>query len=188
MIKLNFFPIPTLKTGRLTLRAMSAGDAAALFELRSDPRVNRYIDRLPAKVLMDASQFIEKIQKGIQENHWLYWAISEKADPEQRLIGTLCLWNFVPVEDKAELGYELCSGSQGRGLMGEAVDAIITYGFETLGLACIEAAVHPDNAASIRVLERAGFTPAGTFQDTYLTGETVEMRIFRKSDPLSLKK
>ena len=72
--------------------------------------------------------------------------------------------------------------------MGEAVDAIITYGFETLGLTCIEAAVHPDNATSIRVLERAGFTPAGTFLDTYLTGETVEMRIFRKSDPLSLKK
>ena len=126
----------------------------------------------------DAQRFIEKIERGIREKHWLYWAITETEDPENRLIGTICLWNFVPTDDKAELGYELRTASQGKGLMGEAVAAVLVYGFEKLGLSSVDAAVHPANTASVKVLNRAGFKLVGTFEDTYLNGETVDMLIY----------
>jgi len=180
MLTVDFSNFPTLKTERLVLRPMTQEDAPALFELRTDPVINRYIDRLPTTEPEDALRFIEKIDKGIRDNHWLYWAITEAASQEDKLIGTICLWNFVPTDDKAELGYELSAARQGRGLMGEAVEAVLAYGFGTIGLSAVEAAVHPENAASVKVLERAGFTLAGTFEDTTLTGEMVEMLIFEK--------
>lgn len=180
MLTLDFSNFPILRTTRLVLRPMVRDDAPALFELRTDPVINRYIDRLPTAELEDVLRFIEKIEKGISDNHWLYWAITDAANQDGRLIGTICLWNFVPTDENAELGYELSASHQGRGLMGEAVDAVLAYGFGTIGLSGVEAAVHPENAASVKVLERAGFTRAGTFQDTALTGETVEMLIYEK--------
>jgi len=201
LLTLDFSNFPILKTERLVLRPMSTEDAPALFELRTDPVINRYIDRLPTTELEDALRFIEKIDKGIKDNHWLYWAITEATPIEvqccqgsddregqevlmdqgvhqNHLIGTICLWNFVPTDDKAELGYELSVARQGLGLMSEAVNAILAYGFGTIGLSAVEAAVHPENAASVKVLNRAGFTLVGTFEDTTLTGETVEMLIY----------
>lgn len=198
MLTLDFSNFPILKTERLVLRPMSTEDAPALFELRTDPVINRYIDRLPTTELEDALRFIEKIDKGIRDNHWLYWAITEATSKEDKsheghegqevlkdqelnydhLIGTICLWNFVPTDDKAELGYELSVARQGLGLMSEAVNAVLAYGFGTIGLSAVEAAVHPENAASVKVLNRAGFTLVGTFEDTTLTGETVEMLIY----------
>lgn len=206
MLNLDFSSFPILKTERLALRPMTPEDAPALFELRTDPVINRYIDRLPTTELEDALRFIEKIDKGIRDNHWLYWAITEAAHKEDQacdncnrfegqedqevlmdqgvhqnhLIGTICLWNFVPTDDKAELGYELSAARQGRGLMSEAVNAVLAYGFGTIDLSAVEAAVHPENVASVKVLNRAGFTLVGTFEDTSLTGETVEMLIYEK--------
>jgi [ribosomal protein S5]-alanine N-acetyltransferase len=206
MLTLDFSNFPILRTERLVLRPMTQEDAPALFELRTDPVINRYIDRLPTTELEDALRFIEKIDKGIRDNRWLYWAITEtthkedldREDPEgqeilkdhevqqgqevlpDRLIGTICLWNFVPTDDKAELGYELSAARQGRGLMGEAVEVVLAYGFGTIGLSAVEAAVHPENAASVKVLKRDGFTLVGTFEDTTLTGETAEMLIYEK--------
>lgn len=194
MLTLDFSDFPILKTERLILRPMIPSDAPALFKLRTDPVINRYIDRLPTAELEDVLRFIEKIDKGIRDNHWLYWAITEATHREDldqevlpgrevlpnRLIGTICLWNFVPTDDKAELGYELSAARQGRGLMSEAVNAVLAYGFGTIGLSAVEGAVHPENAASVKVLKRAGFTLVGTFEDTTLTGEAVEMLIYEK--------
>jgi len=206
MLALDFSSFPILRTERLVLRPMTTEDGPALFELRTDPVINRYIDRLPTTELEDALRFIEKIDKGIRDNHWLYWAIAEATSKEDQsheghegqgvlkdhgvlkdqelnydhLIGTICLWNFVPTDDKAELGYELSAARQGRGLMSEAVEAVLAYGFGTIGLSAVEAAVHPENAASVKVLKRAGFTLVGTFEDTTLNGEAVEMLIYEK--------
>ncbi len=178
MLTLDFSTFPILETERLLLRAMTPKDVPALFELRTDPLVNRYIDRLPTAEPEDAQRFIEKIGTGIHENLWIYWAITEKGD--DRLIGTICLWNFVPTDHKAELGYELRTASQGKGFMSEAVAAVLAYGFGTLELEAVEAGVHPMNAPSVKVLRRAGFTLIGTFQDTHLNGEAVEMLIYEK--------
>jgi [ribosomal protein S5]-alanine N-acetyltransferase len=61
----------------------------------------------------------------------------------------------------SELGYLLVESARGRGAATTAVDLIVGYGFEVMGIERVQALVHPDNPASGRVLERNGFELEG---------------------------
>lgn len=176
MLTFDFSPFPRLETTRLILRPLEERDLDALFKLRTDSVVSRYIDRSIDIQPDDIMAFIHKIAKGLSKNLWVYWAITKK--DEDLLIGTVCFWNLVHSDAKAELGYELSSAAQGKGYMSETLKAVLSYGFGPMGLLSVEAGVHPDNHASLMLLERTGFKPSGTFKDTFLTGDLIEMKIF----------
>ena len=107
---------------------------------------------------------------------WFYWAIC--LTETDQLIGTICLWNFSEDRSRAEIGYELLPAFQGKGIMQEAVEAILAFGFEKLSLHGIEAIPTSDNKASIRLLEKNHFVKASTFTEKNSQGEEVEMVIF----------
>lgn len=151
----NFSPFPVLQTERLVLRQLTMQDEKEIFLLRSDENVNKYIDRPPAVSLEDAQKFIEKINRGIAGNESLFWAIHFKNDAQ--LIGTICCWNFCKEEERAEIGYELLPFFQGKGIMQEAVSAVIQFGFQTMQLQSVEAWLKPQNLRSVNVLERNEF-------------------------------
>ncbi|HTB07239.1 MAG TPA: GNAT family N-acetyltransferase [Bacteroidia bacterium] len=148
-------PFPTLETERLVLRQLDASDENEIFRLRSDEKVNEFLDRPKANTLDDAKRFIEKIAKGINNNENLYWAITLKN--EKKLIGTICLWSFSLEKNSAEIGYELLPDFQGKGFMHEAIKAVVEYGFKTMKLDAIDAFTHPRNIKSIKIAERNGF-------------------------------
>jgi ribosomal-protein-alanine N-acetyltransferase len=85
----------------------------------------------------------------------MYWAISLKNEPG--LLGTICMWNFDAEKNMAEIGYELMPSHQGKGIMNEAMQAIITYSFNELQLRVLAAIAHPDNEASANLLKRNRF-------------------------------
>jgi ribosomal-protein-alanine N-acetyltransferase len=89
MNTINFTPFPKLATKRLTLRQLNMEDEKEIFVHRSDERILKYIDIPKAETIEDARNFIEKINKGIDENEWVYWEITFKNDSQ--LIGTICL-------------------------------------------------------------------------------------------------
>ena len=62
----------------------------------------------------------------------------------------------------AEIGYGLREGFCGRGYMTEAVNAVVEWALRQDGVTRVEAETDPDNRASQKVLERAGFVPTGT--------------------------
>ena len=152
---MNFIPFPILKTERLTLRQLLDNDNTAIFLLRSDERVNKYIDRPQQHTIDEALAFINKINMAIEQNQSVYWAISLKNIAE--LIGTICLWNFSANHLTAELGYELSPIFQGQGIMNEAIEAVLKYAFEIIELESIVACTHKDNSSSIKLLEKNGF-------------------------------
>jgi ribosomal-protein-alanine N-acetyltransferase len=155
MLRLVFSPFPFLKTERLILRQLTINDANDILKLRSDARVNEFIDRPKTIDLTSAIKFIEKIDKGINENQSIYWVISLKGN--DILIGTICLWNFIPEKDMAETGYELLPEYQGKGFMREALAKIIDFGLHKINLKIITAFTHPDNERSKRLLEKNNF-------------------------------
>jgi len=141
--------LPELRTSRLILRPLIPGDAQALFALRSNEEVNRYLNRQRPVDIGEALQFIGTITDGITANNWTYWCITRDGSA---LIGTICLWNFSQDRRTAELGYELHPDVQGQGIMGEALKKVLAFGLEVLGLNSVEAHVHRDNLKSIKLL------------------------------------
>ncbi len=155
MSKINFAPFPELKTNRLILRQLKEEDNHKIFLLRSDDRVNRYIDRTKPKDIAETSDFILKINNGIKQNEWIYWAITLKDNPI--LIGTICLWNFSEDKTGAELGYELDPAFQGKGIMSETLKKIIEFGFQEIELDAIDAYTHKNNNNSTILLQKHNF-------------------------------
>lgn len=162
MMNLNFTPFPALATERLKLRKMELADANEIFILRSDARVNEYIDRQRAGSVEEALEFIKKINRAIEQNESVLWAICQKND--RKLMGTILLWNIAKEDHKAEIGYELLPAWQGKGIMNEALPAIVAYGFETMHLKTIEGHVNAGNHPSIRLVEKNGFRREKTYE------------------------
>jgi ribosomal-protein-alanine N-acetyltransferase len=142
---------PILVTKRLTLRKLDDNDIQEIFALRSDDNVNRYIARRKATNIDEAKGFIKKII----ENKSLYWAIC--FSDNKKLIGTICLFNFSEDRTIGEIGYELIPTYQKMGIMNEAVECVINYGINEIGLATIVAFTHKDNSSSSRLLKKNNF-------------------------------
>ena len=154
-MNISFTPYPVLNTERLSLRKLSIDDANGIYFLRSDERVNKYIDRPRAESLEDAHNFINKTNHAIENNDCIDWAITFNDD--SKLIGSICLWNISIEENKAEVGYELLPSFQGKGIAEEAMLAVLDYGFNIMSLNKIEAYTHKENVASTKLLEKFNF-------------------------------
>lgn len=148
-------PFPELATARLTLRQLVETDDKNIFLLRSDERVNKFIDRPKAISIESAQAFIYNINDGIANDKWFYWAICLKDDID--LVGTICLWNFSKDRSTAEIGYELFPKFQGRGIMNEALKAVIEFAIEKLKLKKIIAFTHKENESSTKLLMKNNF-------------------------------
>ncbi|MEZ4793731.1 MAG: GNAT family N-acetyltransferase [Gelidibacter sp.] len=147
----NLKIFPLLTTERLTLRQLADSDVKEIFVLRSDVSINKYLDRKPCKTLEDALEFIEKMKN----NSLCYWAITQKGN--EKLVGTICLFDVLEEQKKCEIGYELLTEYQGKGLMREAAKKIIEYAVQTLGLNTIDAHTHKDNQSSTHLLKELKF-------------------------------
>ncbi|MBC1558757.1 GNAT family N-acetyltransferase [Listeria booriae] len=155
---------PTLYTERLTLRETTNDDCDSIFALRSNESVAAFQERPLQGNMEEALAFIEKINAGVANNDWIFWALTLKETDE--LIGTVCLWNYSENLTRADLGYELMPHSQGQGYMQEALESVLTYGFNQLPLNRIDAVTHKDNIASINLLKNFNFTLNPDFKDT----------------------
>lgn len=90
----------------------------------------------------------------------------------QQVAGTVSLGNIVRgVLQAANLGYGIDHALQGRGLMQEAVAALIGFAFSELQLHRLQANYQPDNVRSAALLQRLGFSQEGLARDyLYING------------------
>jgi RimJ/RimL family protein N-acetyltransferase len=143
--------IPTLDTSRLMLRAFSEDDAEPLHRILGEEGVLRYFPSPDPPSLDRVRKFIARQLAHWEEHGFGWWAVVPHGQKE--LIG----WNglqFLPETGEVEVGYLLSKPFWGRGLAVEGARPSLQFGFETLGLERIIALVHPENRASIRVIEK----------------------------------
>ncbi len=177
MLEVTFNPFPTLLTERLTLRQITRDDANEIFSLRSDKEIMRYISRPPAVTMEDAYKWVQVIFDLLENNDGITWGISTKDSP--LLIGTIGLWRIVKPHYRAELGYMLQTAHQQKGITSEALVAVINHGFKEMKLHSIEAQASPENAASLKVLDKAGFVREAYFkEDYYFNGEFLDTVVY----------
>ena len=163
----NVFAVfPVLETPRLILRKFKLDDAEALFKIRSDKRVLKYMDTHPHYSIADSDAMIRKITGSFNERSGLNWVIEEKATG--KMIGYVCYHRLMRECSRAEIGYTLNPDKWGNGLASEAVKRLLEFGFGEMNLHSIEANVNPGNSASIKLLEKIGFKKEAYFRENYL--------------------
>lgn len=131
-------------------------DAAQIFQLRCDPVHNRYINRPLAGSIEDAHTYIRNIEEKANHKQIYFWAITIKPFPE--LAGTVMFLNYDAAKRTAELGYELLSVHQGKGIMYEAIAGVLNFAAQHLQLKHIDAVVQTGNERSFNILKRLSFT------------------------------
>jgi ribosomal-protein-alanine N-acetyltransferase len=154
-MKFEFEAFPVLETSRLHLRSLEKKNAEQVLFLRSNEEVTRYIERKRPSRLDEALEFIDKIQAEYKKKESVSWAIHLEDEP--LMIGSICLWNFSADRKTAEVGYDLHPVQQNKGIMTEALRAVLHFGFERLSLDTIKAYTHHANESSKRLLIKNGF-------------------------------
>jgi len=183
MLVLNFTPFPELSTKRLKLRRITNEDAGEIFVHRSNQQMLRYLDRDPISSLDEAKQWIKMIDNGIDKDEYIAWGLTLKNEP--KVIGTISVWNIKKEHHRAEIGYALHPDQQGKGLMQEALEAILDFGFKNMKLHSVEANVNPANAASIKLLEKNNFVREAYHRENYCHGgKFLDSAIYSLLSPL----
>lgn len=147
------------ETVRLQYRAFTVDDAEAVFSLNSHPDVMRYTGEPVLRSLQAARDAIAS-HKDFDEVGYGRWGCVLKET--QAVIG-FCGLKFLRDLELVDVGFRFLPEYWGRGLATEACTASLEFGFSTLQLDQVFGLVLPDNAASIRVLEKVGMRLDGEF-------------------------
>ena len=171
-----FEDLPELETRRLLLRRMRLDDAEAMYAYASDPEVTRYVLFETHRSIEDSEAFLRLAAEGYERGDFGGWGVVLK--DSGAFIGT-CGAEASPEHARAELGYVLSREHWGKGLMPEAVRAIIRFCFGRLDLNRVQARCMAENTASARVMEKAGMTYEGTLRESeFIKGVYRDMKLY----------
>ncbi len=179
---------PVLQTARLTLRMPEPKDAPLLvdYHVRNRNRLAA-ISPLREEAFFTANGQITEIEntkKAFESGRGIRLVIFHTGE-EDRLIGTISVMEIVRGAFQAAfLGYSLDGECEGRGVMTEALEAVIKHAFETLHLHRIMANVIPENERSHRLLRRLGFEVEGRAREyLFLDGRWRDHILTAKINP-----
>jgi [ribosomal protein S5]-alanine N-acetyltransferase len=173
MLVFNFSPFPNLETHRLNLRRLNPLDVTEILTLRSNPEIMKFIPRPLIKTKEEALEFIAIMDANIDTNTVINWAITTKEN--DKLIGMIGFYRMKPENYRAEVGYILSAEFHGQGVITEALQRVIQFGFEEMGLNSIEAVIDPENFGSEKVLLKNNFIKEGHFKEhTFFEGKFLD--------------
>ena len=152
--------VPVLTTERLVIRPHGEADFDDSFALWADTDVVRFIGGQPS-VRSDAWGRVLKYAGLWQLLGYGYWALTDRQTG--RFLGEAGLADFKrdmepPLPACPEAGWALCPHAQGRGLATEAMQAVLRWADETLDFDRSCCLIDADNAPSIRVAEKLGYS------------------------------
>jgi RimJ/RimL family protein N-acetyltransferase len=166
---------PELATARLILRPLVQDDWRDVYALSVDNEVARWTASLPHPMTeQHARSWVESRTHVITPTGIGHvFAVTEKDD--SCLVG-VAGFHVRSGTSSADLGYWFGKAYWNRGYATEALVAMLRFAFEDLQVSEAKATAFPDNIASMRVLEKAGFRVTGrTNRDIPLRGGVREI-------------
>ena len=158
----------TITTDRLLLRKLEIYDREDFFRYRSLPEVYEYQSFIPNNI-KEIDDFINHNASNPNiPNTWFQLAIVMRN--RDMLIGDIGI-HFLEDNYQVEVGYTLAPSYQGQGYAIESLKAVINYLFFDLKKHRITASVDPNNAKSIRLLEKLGMRKEGHFIKSFRMGD-----------------
>ncbi len=154
-----------LETDRLILRPLDKKDVDAIYSMRSDADIMRFI-REPQN-RRESTDWVELVSSRWADERIGFCAMLEK--PSGVFVGWCGIWRLKETGE-LEIGYAVAKEFWGKGLAAEAALAFLGYAFDNLDTEKIVAVARPENAASRRVMEKLGmsFVGTGTFYEQIL--------------------
>ena len=144
-----------LETQRLILRPFRDSDIEAAHAWFSDPAVFRFYTYGPYYSIEHTAVRIGEYRRQLQDHRFGTFIVIEKST--EHAIGDAGL-KLDEKTGEVHVGYKIARSHWGKGLATEAAQAWVSHGFDNLGLTLITAFIHPQNIASIRVVEKLQFS------------------------------
>ena len=172
-----FSSMPNLRTERLLLRKLNMHDAQDVYVYSSDPLVAKHVLWDAHRNVAESKSYIRYMMRKYRLGEPSSWGMEYLE--ENRIIGTIGFMWYNEENRSAEVGYSLSRAYWNRGLMTEALSAVVRYGFERLGLNRIEAQHEVDNPASGAVMRKVGMRHEGTLRSRlYNKGRYVDVELY----------
>lgn len=155
--------MPVLETERLRLRKLTMHDAQDIFDYSRDPLVAKHVLWDAHRTIGESRAYLRYMLRKYRACEPASWGIELKET--KKIIGTIGFMWIQQDNAVAEVGYSLARAQWNRGIMSEALCAVIHYGFHSLRLNRIEAIHELDNPASGAVMRKCGMRYEGTLRE-----------------------
>ncbi len=152
-----------LETHRLNLRRFRLEDAEDMFaNWASDPEVTRFLTWPTHSSVEVSRDVLQRWLPCYEDPGYFHWAIEWKESG--RVIGSIAVVQLLEETDTAVIGYSLGRAFWGRGIMPEALRAVMDYLFDTVNINRIASWHDVNNPKSGRVMEKAGMKREGVLR------------------------
>lgn len=158
-----FSRLPVIETGRLILRKLTMRDASDMFRYCQDKEVARHVLWEPHTSILETRAYIRYNLYQYRSGEPASWCIVLRET--NRVVGTIGYMSYNADNSTVEIGYSLTREQWSKGLMTEALRAVIDETFHTLKVHRIEAMHFTDNPASGRVMAKCGMTHEGHMRE-----------------------
>ena len=177
-----------LETDRLILRRFKPGDAEDMFKnWAADSEVCKFSSWNPHKDVRETEKIVGDWINAYTNDNCYNWAIELKGVGE--IIGQISVMNIDERHRSCSIGYNVSRFYWGKGIMTEALKAVITYLFKEIGINRIEGRHNTANPASGMVMQKAGMKLEGVMRQAKIdkNGEFYDLAVYSilKSDLIS---
>ena len=167
------------ETERVLARKLEPEDAARLYENHAEAKVRKWFPNECYVDIDEAKDAIQFFRDCVEKNH-LPFVLAIQLKETGELIGDTGISEVEGQPDAVEIGYQICDKYSGRGLATEVLNAMTTFSFAKFNATISYGRVVHGNAASARVLEKAGYMfvneECGAEDDPYGNGMLVYKR------------
>lgn len=161
-----------LETQQLILRKLTPETYNYIFQQYNDNELKAFLGIATDEELAKEK---DKFRKGIATYNKSFANFQLIDKQTNTIIGACGFHTWYTEHRRAEIGYALNNDSyKGKGIMSEALKAVIDYGFKEMNLNRIEAFIGPKNEASLRLVQKLNFTKEGHLRKHYCKNNIME--------------
>lgn len=158
-----FSALPTIHTQRLTLKRILPENAEDMYEYSSQQKVTEFLLWSPHVNIRETKGYIEYLQREYRKGNYADWGITYNEN--SKFIGTIGFANLDIRNNWGELGYVLNPAYHGKGIMTEALTAVMKLAFCELSLHRVQLRIMEGNTASEKLAKKMGFVYEGLQRD-----------------------
>jgi [ribosomal protein S5]-alanine N-acetyltransferase len=166
-----------IESARVLVRLLEQADLPSLLQMNSNAEVTALLPYATWNSPADGKAWYDRMRGIEAAGTALQFVVVAKS--ANVAIGTCLLFRLEEASGRAELGYALGREHWGQGLMREALAALLSAAFGSMGLRRIEAEVSTRNPASAKLLARLGFTKEGLLRKRWVVkGGAEDVEVF----------